>query len=74
MGFATLDLGLRFDRIERDGFIAEMHHDDEEHHEEHEDEKHEDDHHDDHHGEEKGLRPQSYKEDAFSIAACSPAT
>ena len=69
LGFATLDLGLRFDRIERDGFIAEMHHDDEEHHEEHEDEEHEDDHHDDHHGEEMVFEPQSYKEDAFSIAA-----
>ena len=63
LGFATLDLGLRFDRIERDGFIAEMHH------EEHEDEEHEDDHHDDHHGEEMVFEPQSYKEDAFSIAA-----
>ena len=74
MGFATLDLGLRFDRIERDGFIAEMHHEDEEHHDEHEDEDHEDehdddDHHDDHHGEEMVFEPQSYKEDAFSIAA-----
>ena len=27
VGFATLDLGLRFDRVERDGAIAEMHHD-----------------------------------------------
>ena len=74
LGFATLDLGLRFDRIERDGFIAEMHHEDEEHHDEHEDEDHEDehdddDHHDDHHGEEMVFEPQSYKEDAFSIAA-----
>jgi len=69
LGFATLDLGLRFDRIERDGFTAEMHHDDEEHHDEHEDEEHEDDHHDDHHGEEMVFEPQSYKEDAFSIAA-----
>jgi len=68
LGFATLDLGLRFDRIERDGFIAEMHHEEHED-EEHEDEEHEDDHHDDHHGEEMVFEPQSYKEDAFSIAA-----
>ena len=27
LGFATLDLGVRFDRIERDGFLSEMHHD-----------------------------------------------
>ena len=32
IGFADLDLGFRFDRIERDGFIAEVHED--EHHEE----------------------------------------
>ena len=26
-GFATLDFGVRFDRVERDGAIAEKHHD-----------------------------------------------
>jgi iron complex outermembrane receptor protein len=74
LGFATLDLGVRFDRIERDGSLAEMHH--EEDHDEHEgehDEDHEGDHdeehHDDHHEGEMTFEPQSYKEDAFSIAA-----
>ena len=38
LGFATLDLGLRFDHVDRDGFTAEMHHDEEHEgeHEEHE--------------------------------------
>jgi len=26
LGFATLDLGLRFDQVDRDGFVAELHH------------------------------------------------
>ena len=67
LGFANLDLGVRFDRIERDGFISEMH-DDEDHDEEHEGD-HDEEHHDDHHEGEMTFEPQSYKEDAFSIAA-----
>ena len=63
LGFANLDLGLRFDRIERDGFLSEMHHDED--HDEHEGEH---DEHDEHEGE-MTFEPQSYKEDAFSIAA-----
>ena len=74
LGFANLDLGVRFDRIERDGFLSEMHDDedhdehDEDHDEEH-DEDHDEEHHDDHHEGEMTFEPQSYKEDAFSIAA-----
>ena len=73
LGFANLDLGVRFDRIERDGFLSEMHHDED--HDEHEGEhdedhdEHDEDHHDDHHESEMTFEPQSYKEDAFSIAA-----
>ena len=73
LGFANLDLGVRFDRIERDGFLSEMHHDED--HDEHEGEhdedhdEHDEDHHDDHHEGEMTFEPQSYKEDAFSIAA-----
>ena len=66
LGFANLDLGVRFDRIERDGFLSEMH--DDEDHDEH-DEDHDEEHHDDHHEGEMTFEPQSYKEDAFSIAA-----
>jgi iron complex outermembrane receptor protein len=77
LGFANLDLGVRFDRIERDGFLSEMHHDEDhdEHEGEHEGEhdedhdEHDEDHHDDHHEGEMTFEPQSYKEDAFSIAA-----
>ena len=65
LGFANLDLGVRFDRIERDGFLSEMHHDEE--HDEHEGEH--DEHDDDHHEGEMTFEPQSHKEDAFSIAA-----
>jgi len=78
LGFANLDLGVRFDRIERDGFLSEMHHDedhdehegehDEDHDEEHEGD-HDEEHHDDHHESKMTFEPQSYKEDAFSIAA-----
>ena len=71
LGFANLDLGVRFDRIERDGFLSEMH-DDEEHDEDHDEEHegdHDEEHHDDDHEGEMTFEPQSYKEDAFSIAA-----
>ena len=70
LGFADLDLGFRFDRIERDGFIAEMH-EDEHHEEDHEgdhDEDHEGDHDDEHHGEEMVFEPQSFDESVFSAA------
>jgi iron complex outermembrane receptor protein len=66
LGFANLDLGVRFDRIERDGFLSEMH--DDEEHDEH-DEDHDEEHEGDHHEGEMTFEPQSYKEDAFSIAA-----
>ncbi|MDG2037420.1 MAG: TonB-dependent receptor [Luminiphilus sp.] len=77
LGFASLDLGVRFDRIERDGFLSEIHHDEDhdehegehdEDHDEHEGE-HDEGHHEDHHEGEMTFEPQSYKEDAFSIAA-----
>ena len=64
--FATLDFGARFDRVERDGSIAEKHHEDE-HDDEHEDE-HEGEHEDEHE-EDMVFEPQSFKEDAFSVAA-----
>ena len=70
LGFADLDLGFRFDRIERDGFIAEMH-EDEHHEEDHEgdhDEDHEGDHDDEHHEEEMVFEPQSFDESVFSAA------
>ena len=62
VGFATLDLGLRFDRVERDGAIAEMHHDEE--HEEDHDEDHEGEHegeHEEHHEGEMVFESQSFK-------------
>ena len=70
LGFADLDLGFRFDRIERDGFIAEMH-EDEHHEEDHEgdhDEDHEGDHDDEHHEDEMVFEPQSFDESVFSAA------
>ena len=65
-GFATLDFGARFDRVERDGSIAERHHEDE-HDDEHEDEH--GDEHEGHHDEEMVFEPQSFEGDAFSVAA-----
>ena len=70
IGFADLDLGFRFDRIERDGFIAEMH-EDEHHDEDHEEDDHDDhdgDHDDEHHEDERVFEPQSFDESAFSAA------
>jgi iron complex outermembrane receptor protein len=74
VGFATLDIGLRFDQIDRDGFIAEMHHD-EDHDEDHEgdhDDDHEGDHDDDHegdHDEAMEYDPYSFSDEVFSAAA-----
>ena len=78
LGFATLDLGLRFDQVDRDGFVAEMHHDDE-HGEEHEgdhDEDHEGGHdedhegeHEEHHEDEMVYEPASFSDEVFSAAA-----
>lgn len=58
LGFATLDLGLRFDHVDRDGFIVEMHHD-----EEHEGE------HEEHHEGEMEYEPASFSDEVFSAAA-----
>jgi iron complex outermembrane receptor protein len=78
VGFATLDIGLRFDQIERDGFIAEMHHEedhDDDHDEDHEgdhDEDHEGDHDEDHEGDhDEALEydPFSFSDEVFSAAA-----
>ena len=69
-GFATLDFGARFDRVERDGAIAEKHHDEE--HDDHNEGDHEGDHddeHEGHHEEDMVFEPQSFEEDAFSVAA-----
>jgi len=70
LGFATLDLGVRFDHVERDGFVAEMHHEDD-HEEDHEDE-HDDEHgddHDEHHEGEMVYEPASFSDEVFSAAA-----
>lgn len=74
VGFATLDIGLRFDQIERDGFIAEMHHEedhDDDHDEDH-DEDHEGDHDEDHegdHDEAMEYASYSFSDEVFSAAA-----
>ena len=78
LGFATLDLGVRFDQVDRDGFVAEMHHDDE-HGEEHEgdhDEEHEGDHdedhegeHEEHHEDEMVYEAAAFSDEVFSAAA-----
>lgn len=65
LGFATLDLGLRFDHVDRDGFIAEMHHD-EEHEGEHEEHEGE---HEEHHEGEMEYEPASFSDEVFSAAA-----
>ena len=70
LGFATLDLGVRFDQVERDGFVAEIHHEDD-HEEDHEDE-HDDEHGDDddeHHEGEMVYEPASFSDEVFSAAA-----
>ena len=70
LGFATLDLGVRLDQIDRDGFVAEMHHEDE-HGEEHEgehDEVHEGEH-EEHHEDEMVYEPASFSDEVFSAAA-----
>jgi iron complex outermembrane receptor protein len=54
LGFATLDLGVRFDHVDRDGFVAEMHHEDE--------------NGQDHEGE-MVYEPASFSEEVFSAAA-----
>jgi len=70
LGFATLDLGLRFDLVDRDGFVAEMHHD-EDHGEEHEGD-HDEDHegeHEEHHEGEMVYEAASFSDEVFSAAA-----
>jgi len=70
LGFATLDLGVRFDHVERDGFVVEMHHENE-HEEGHEDE-HDDEHgddHDEHHESQMVYEPASFSDEVFSAAA-----
>ena len=72
LGFATLDFGLRYDLVDRDGFVAEMHHEEghegeDEHEGEHE-EEHEGDH-DDHHEDEVVFDPASFSDEVFSAAA-----
>ena len=72
LGFATLDLGLRFDHVDRDGFIAEMHHDEEHEgeHEEHEGEHEEHEgEHEEHHEDEMEYEPASFSDEVFSAAA-----
>ena len=70
LGFATLDVGLRFDQVDRDGFVAEMHHDDD-HGEEHEGD-HDEDHegeHEEHHEDEMVYEGASFSDEVFSAAA-----
>ena len=78
VGFATLDIGLRFDQIDRDGFIAEMHHaegHDEDHegdHDEDHDKDHEGDHDEDHEGDHDQAMeydPYAFSDEVFSAAA-----
>ncbi|MEK9920382.1 MAG: TonB-dependent receptor [Luminiphilus sp.] len=57
-GFATLDLGVRFDLVDRDGFVAEMHHEDEQR-----------DDHDQQHESEIVYEPASFSDEVFSTAA-----
>ena len=66
LGFATLDLGVRFDHVERDGFVAELHQ--KEDHEDEHDEEHGDDH-DEHHEGEMVYEPASFSDEVFSAAA-----
>ena len=54
LGFATLDLGVRFDHVGRDGFVAEMHHEDE--------------NGEDHEGE-MAYEPASFSDEVLSAAA-----
>jgi iron complex outermembrane receptor protein len=70
LGFASLDLGFRFDHVERDGFIADMHHEDEhdEHHEDEHDEHHEGEHDEDHE-DEMVYEPAAFSDEVFSAAA-----
>jgi iron complex outermembrane receptor protein len=66
VGFAALDIGLRFDQIDRDGFIAEMHH------AEGHDEDHEGDHDEDHEGDHDQAMeydPYAFSDEVFSAAA-----
>ena len=70
LGFATLDLGVRFDHVDRDGFVAEMHH--EEAHEDAHEGEHEDEHGDDHderHEGEMVYEPAFFSDEVFSAAA-----
>jgi iron complex outermembrane receptor protein len=67
LGFATLDLGLRFDQVDRDGFVAEMYHDDE-HHEGDHDGDHEGEHEEDYE-DEMVYEPASFSDEVFSVAA-----
>ena len=62
LGFATLDLGVRFDLVDRDGFVAETHFEDE-HANEHGDD------HDEHHEGEMVYEPASFSDEVFSAAA-----
>ncbi|GIR71573.1 MAG: hypothetical protein CM15mP74_28240 [Halieaceae bacterium] len=61
---------MRFDHVERDGFVAEMHHEDdhEEDHEDEHDDEHGDDHDEDHEGE-MVYEPASFSDEVFSAAA-----
>ena len=64
-GGFDVDIGARWDDIERDGTIREMHH--EEEHEEGEDHD-EDEHHDEHGEEEFELEPFTYSDQSLSAA------
>lgn len=60
LGFATLDFGLRYDLVDRDGFVAEMHHE-----EDHEGE----DEHEGEHEDEVVFDPASFSDEVLSAAA-----
>ena len=68
LGFATLDFGLRYDLVDRDGFVAEMHHE-EGHEEGHEGEDEHGGDHDEHHEDEIVFDPASFSDEVFSAAA-----
>ncbi len=66
LGFASLDLGFRFDHVERDGFIADMHR--EEEHDVYHEGEYGEGHEDEHHDEEVTYEPATFSDEVFSAA------
>ncbi|MEK9989500.1 MAG: TonB-dependent receptor, partial [Halieaceae bacterium] len=66
LGFASLDLGFRLDHVERDGFIADMHH--EEEHDVYHEGEYGEGHEDEHHDEGVTYEPATFSDEVFSAA------